>query len=107
MDESKDPLLGKKAAGDVDGKDEFVGQTKFQRWNGDTVFGINGRVVRFLVLALICILTFGSYFVYDIPGNNALVRLSLFVVVVVVVVVVVLYNKQNAYNCNSKTLFTS
>lgn len=65
----KDPLLAKSAGDDAANEDAFVGKTRFQRWNGDTAFGINGRVVRFLVLALICILTFGSYFVYDIPGS--------------------------------------
>jgi hypothetical protein len=41
----------------------------FLKWNGDSVFGSRGRVYRFAALLLICLLTFGSYFSYDIPGS--------------------------------------
>lgn len=42
---------------------QFQPQSGFQRWNGDTVLGANGRVLRFIALAFICFLTFGSYYV--------------------------------------------
>jgi MFS family permease len=43
--------------------------SSFVRWNGDSLFGAQGRVYRFSALLLICLLTFGSYFSYDIPAS--------------------------------------
>lgn len=47
--------------------DESVGSTSaFVRWNGGGFFSARGRLFRFAALICICLLTFGSYFCYDI-----------------------------------------
>lgn len=74
MSSDKSPLLADEhAAAAADGvPDAYAAapQSAFAKWNGDTsVFGTQGRVYRFSALLLICMLTFGSYFSYDIPGS--------------------------------------
>ncbi len=74
MSSDKSPLLADEhaaaAAGDgVPDAYAAVPQSRFIKWNGDRVFGTQGRVYRFSALLLICMLTFGSYFSYDIPGS--------------------------------------
>jgi nitrate/nitrite transporter NarK len=65
-EEVKAPLLGDDLV--LVRAGEFVPRGKFEIWNEDRLFGANGRVLRYIALFFICVLTFGSYYVYDTPG---------------------------------------